>query len=636
MAEAALKLVPPIIRTTLIEDSAFREEYGLASDAVLSFSALSVKRSHLFNAIRKLYSGKSEVKVTDTEDRKWKLKNISVEGGVPKLVLSRYKQCLNLPDFGVFSQDMVTRLGSLDAAASKVNLPGAARDRWRKILSKRALQDDEFEAFYRDYRETPIDGARSIRDDIVGGKSHLSSLVPASRKYFERLVGLYDGSKSVRDYAAGPGRATIRELSGWRPYDGFLSSLFLSSHPSLTAEINIEQLGDGDLIRALEFLEKHGDRISQLGAIEVGLRVLSSRPEIEPGLIRLISQIRDDNATSQGSGFRLLSALFILVDGELSRARMFSAEPPFYRRLAALSQAALIQRQLLASKVSVDIDAFCGWAINLRVTQFWLQSLTDLRKERRWNPDFADASQMKADFLGRIMIAARTYEKDIKSPKLSELVLGSKPGSLQAHSDFFHPYLPGPLEGAEESQSPLPAEWAETIRRQLNAETITPTSFMALVNCAFHFRLDAGDVELAARALKLGSHRIVNVEDRRQLLAVLNGLATVACVARSSVLADELRILVRRYRRDGKHALSVQDAIMICVVCAASRAELNDWREFLGDWLTELAFGDLDGDEGVVLHSHLRYLCHAVPELWISCGRPDAALMAYNASTRPS
>ena len=50
---------------------------------------------------------------------------------------------------------------------------------------------------------------------------------------------------------------------------------------------------------------------------------------------------------------------------------------------------------------------------------------------------------------------------------------------------------------------------------------------------------------------------------------------------------------------------------------------------FVGEWLTELAFGEFKGDEGTVLHANLRYLCHVVPELWVSCGKADAALMAF-------
>ena len=146
-----------------------------------------------------------------------------------------------------------------------------------------------------------------------------------------------------------------------------------------------------DLVRAFDFLDKHGDRTSQLGAIEVGLRILPSRPEIESVLIRLIEQIRGDDVDEQASGFKLLSALFLLVDGELSRNRLLSAEPPFYRRLAALSQAALIHRQFANS--AVDTDKFRNWAFSNSFEQYYMQSLADMRLEPRWNPDLAAARE---------------------------------------------------------------------------------------------------------------------------------------------------------------------------------------------------------------------------------------------------
>ena len=148
---------------------------------------------------------------------------------------------------------------------------------------------------------------------------------------------------------------------------------------------------------------------------------------------------------------------------------------------------------------------------------------------------------------------------------------------------------------------------------------------------ALIFRVGLDQAELAAKALKLGSYRLSNVENRSQLLALLKGLAAVAATARSHKLADELRILVRRYIRDAQYAVSIEEAAKLCIVAAASRTDLNDWRDFVGDWLTELAFGDLKANDGEVLYSYLHRLCHAVPELWVTCGRADAALMAYNA-----
>ena len=625
--EIALDLTPPLIRDTLLEDQDFRKKYGITVNSILTFPDIDISfhRSSLYNAVRKVLSGAIEKKVINTKGQKWRLKNISKKGELPHLSLSRGEKHFPLPGLAALSPDRDTRLRFLDEATFDVNLPRNASDQWHNILSERALEDDEVDACLSEFRDTPVEKMRSISTDLRTAQISPSYLIPPSRRYFERLVGEYDESTSIRDYATSVGRTLFAQLSAWRPYDGFLFSLLLSSHSSLTDEINVDQLSSEDLVRAYDFLERHGDRISQLGAIEVGLRVLPSRPEIEQPLMRLIEQIRDDDVDGQASGFKLLSALFCLVDGELSRTRLLSSKPPFYRRLAALSQAALIHRQ--AVSLPVDIDQFSEWALSNR-EGFYLQSLADMRLEPRWDPNFAMASHIKADFLGRILIAAQKYERNIKDSQIYDFVLSNKDESLQIFSDSLETWLPGPLEGIENPQRILPSEFAEAIETQLKLEDVGPSSFPALVNSALIFPIDADYVELATKALKRANYHVKKIKDKLQLVMILDGLAKVAAVSRSHRLADELRILVRRYRHDTEYALSMAEVIRICLVAAASRSDLSEWTEFIGDSLTELAFGELKEDEAQGLHLCLNYLCQAVPELWVSCGRADAALSA--------
>ena len=629
LAYAALELAPPLIRQTLLDDSAFKSEYGFKTEAVLDFgdSGVSIQRSTIFDAARVVLSEASEVEVADTTGKKWKLKNKIQEQAPPRLTIVGEDQSLNLPDLNVLSQDKNTRLRRFEEASSDVNFPAGERRKWRHILSGRPLEDEEVDELYSDIRDTPVHVSRAIRREFTDGKSAISTLVPPSRRYFERLVGAYDGSASIQDYAAATARQLFGHLSEWEPYDGFLFSLFLSSHPSLTAEINVERLGDEDVVRAFTFLEKHGDRISQLGAIEVGLRILPERPAIGPILIRLVEQIRDDNVEDAGSGFTVLSALFGLVDGELSRTRLLSAEPPFYRRLAALTQAALIHRQYVNAGISNE--AFREWALKARGGAYFLQTLADLRLEPRWTPNLASAPQMQAEFFGRIMITASNHEDNIKGSGMHALVLGDGPESLRSRSELLHPFFPGPLEGGGSSPNPLPTGYAEAISTQLNVEEAELSSFVALVNAAQIFRIASQQAESAAKLLKSSGYQISGLEDKSQLVYLLDGLATVAAVTRSRTLADALRILVRRYGKDAQYNLSVEDAMRVCLVAAASCLDLNDWREFVGDWLTELAFGELEKNEGTVFHWCLQYLCHAVPELWVSCGKADAALEAF-------
>ena len=631
MTQAALERLPSIIHNTLLEEKEFRDKYGFKTDVVIAFkgSDVSIQRSVLFNAIREILSGVTEGRLTDTNGREWTIRNAAEDGDLPTLVISADDQRLNLPDFAALSPESAIRLRSLNEAASDVNLPARVQDTWSNVLSERALDDEEIDPFHNEFRDTPVHVARSIRSETRDGRSSIASLVPNSHRYYERLVGSYDGSTSIKDYAAGTGRKFIKQLFKWRPYDGFLLSLFLSSHSAMTAEITIDHLGSEDIMRAFDLLEKRGDRLSQLGAIEIGLRTLPERPEIEPYIIRLVETVRDDNVEDSSKGLKLFSALFILVDGQLSKTRLMSAKPPFYRRLASLSQAALIHRQLATSGVD---DSFCEWADSNQGEQYYMQTLADMRLEPRWIPEFSAASQMKANFFGRIMIAARNYEENIKNSALHDLILGTGPDSLQSRSESPYPYYPGPLEGAEDCLNTSPADLSETIEAQLSAEEVEPSSFIALVNSAMFFRIDTDQVELAAKALKLTNYQLASLENKSQLLGILNGLATVAAVARSTALADELRILVRRYRQDPQHGFSIEEAMRICLIVSASRKDLTHWREFVGDWLTELAFEELKGNEGSVLHSGLKCLCHAVPELWVSCARADAALRAFNDS----
>ena len=633
LVQAALGFVPPLIRENLLEKPSFRAQYGFKLDTVLTFveAGISVKRSDLYNMIRTILSGTPTMEISDSNGQKWELKNLGGDGELPRLALSREGRSFILPNLAILSSDRSVRLNSFDRAASDINLPDSVRDVWNNIIVERALDDDEVDELQAEFRDTPAENARAIQNEIRAGRElSIASLVPSSRRYYERLVGAYDGSTSVHDYAANVARKTLEQLSTWRPYEGFLLSLLLSAHSSITAEIKVDQLDSNNLIRAFTFLDQQGDRISQLGAIELGFRILPLSPEIQPVLIRLVKRIRDDEIDGKASGFKLLSALFLLVDGELSRVRLLSAEPPFYRRLAALSQAALIYRQI--DRSGIDADHFFEWSMNNRGAFYYTQSFVDMRLEPRWEPDYGMPSQLKADFFGRIMNAAKKYEQNIKDRDLSDLVLGTQPGSLSSLNDSFHPYLPGPLEGAEEPHRLLPAEFAEAIETQLTAKDVEPSSFFALINSALIFRIGTDQAELAAKALSRGNYRLTNIVDMRQLLVLLNGLATVAAVTRSSVLSGELRILLRRYRRDAQYVVSIEDTIRICLIAAASHSDTVKWRDFVGDWLTELSLGELHGNEGEILHANLDHLCHVVPQLWISCGRADAALMAYNAS----
>lgn len=627
MAQIALQFIPPMISSTLLSDSDFREEYGFEVDAVLSFagSSLRIQRRAFFDAIRGILAGAPEKTVTAKDGRSWILKR-EKEGEHTFFRISSDEEQSVLSDFAALSPNRDERLSSFNDSAKDVNLPKDAFDRWHGVLSERALDDNELEEYHDEFRDTPVHVARAIRAEIKTGTSTVSSLVPASRKYYERLVGVYDGSSHVEEYAHGGGKLFFENLSRWDSFNGFLHSLLLSSHSTLAAEVPVERLEADDLLRALKFLQTNGDSLSRLGGVEIGLALLRDRPDVEPHIVRLIRQICEDDLSGRSDGIWIVSALFLLVHGRLSQIRLLSDTPPFYTRLASFAHAALINRQLVGRRL--NFDALCTWASECTYEEYYWRALADMRSNPRWHPGFAGKSQLKQEFLGRILIAAEKHAADAQSEELRNLLFDDGPGSVRAFCEFPCPFMAGPLDGVESPSQKAPPEVVEFIESQLSSSHSRRPGIIALVNAA-SLSLKSETVELAATSLAHSQYRLPEVEDRTELLEILLGLARIAASTRNKALAEGLRVLVRVYMHDAEYSVSSNEALNLCLVAAAAFPDVNDWCDFVGGWLTELAFGEDRDNEGKALHHRLQILCNAMPELWFSCGKADAALQAF-------
>lgn len=628
LAAVALESVPPSIQAELLADNDFVGQYEINTKNVISFgsSGHSFQRSVLFNKVRALLDSDEPVNIEDADGCVWSVEKDSSSEGGPTLVASGNGKRLVLPNFGTLSQDVEIRIKAFEELTADVNLPVGDCQEWRNILLERPLTDDEESFLQEDIQDTPVYVERHVRDEMQKGRSSISSLVPRSRRYYERLVGKYDGSETITDYAAGSGGELLKELIQPNSLAGMVHALLLSSHSSLIEAMPVEQLDADDLISVYEYVDQQGDLLACLGAIEVGFRLLPRYPEITPHILGLVHSIRDDDLHDNRNNFALFSSLFVFVDGEIARLRLHIDKPPFYRRLVSLAQAALIHRQIIQS--AFDYEEFADWAYTQRGEHFYFQSLVDMRKEPRWSPDLVEASQFQQEFFGRVINASRRYEEHIVDVELRELALSTDPKSILAISDGLRPYYSGPLEGVGDCPNPLPEEIERTIDSQLDEEKVDFSSFIALVNSAMVFRVTQEQAELAAKKLTMGNYRLTNVGTKEQLLRLLRGLATVAAVTRSTNLANEVRILMRIYLRDLEFNIPTDQAFWIGLVAAASYSNLKQWREYVGEWVTELAFGDLDQHMAEVVHSHLTVLLQIVPELWAQCAKADAALKA--------
>ncbi|MDP1931604.1 MAG: hypothetical protein Q8L60_09115 [Gammaproteobacteria bacterium] len=625
---ATMLLIPPIVRNSLIEDADFRAEYGLKTSALVNFgtSGLSIDLEAFVKSVKDLLNGVSCTEIESASGEKLVLEK--GEGGKNIILFTANRErAINLPDFYQFSPVRKNRLAGLRRDIKESAFPKVDAKKWKEIIAERPLEFEEYEIFSRDFVNTPVRMAEQIRSNILSGKSQVSDLVPKSEIYYQRLIGSFDQSKNIQEFSSNVVCVRFAELKSWNRSKGLSYSLMVASHRLISSYIDINDLKFSELSNLMKYLEDNGDPVSLIGGIECGIRALSAHPELEEHVINLVRILLEDDLNETSKGIHLYSSIVILVDGELSRLKVFADAPPFYRRLASLTHAALVHRQLM--HLNLGVDQFHKWVLESHGVNFYAQSFADMRQEPRWSPDMLSPEQVKAYLLGRILVAAESSREVLERTKIHNIIFGDQPESVQMQITFPKSYMPGPLEGDADATPEMPVEFVELIEKQLYSEETGPSSFFALLNFALIFKIDSNYAQHTAEILKEKQYHLNNVENVQQLISILSRLATLAAVTRSTKLADELLLLLRAYRRDKEYKLSIDEYIHIGLEAAASRSERKEWCVYVGNLFQQLAFSELSCDEAKSAVYYMGSLCRCVPQLWRTCSIADAAFQAY-------
>jgi hypothetical protein len=631
LAIGLVRRLPPTIADAVLEVEEFRQAFEINLSAVISFGSpgLSFDRSKLFAGIRDVLEPQSRSVELETVDKvRWTL-SLNQAG---ELSLSQDGKTVPIPDFVCLSPDPVRRLEWFDREAEKFQWRDERAQLWRAKLAARAAEDEEIDALLQEFRLTPSFVIGQVANELRGGRTvDIEKIVPNDIRYYDRLVGAPGEISDLKSFLDAVAVPLMREWSQDGPSEGLLRCLLLSSHPFFAQATDITSLTESELVPLYEWLADRGDRISQVGAIECGLAQLHRCPRLAPHVSKLIQAFLDDSPTSEDGRLRLTFALIVFVDGEIARNGIARRRPPFWRRLASIAHASILERQVIAAGIppSFMIDL----ALKTRGQLYYLQSFIDLRREPRWLPDSLLPAQLRAEFLGRIAAAGAINTDKISDSQIRAQVIEPNGGDIQRQLIFPYPYLPGPLEGGTPSVLEMPVEIEASVRADLEIRDLTARSFVALVNSSFLYRIGPQLVDLAAEALRKAQYQLRQKRDTDASFALLMGLACVAAVARNGGLATEVRILARVMRRSLGVQIETDNAMRIAFVAAAAFSDAPNWSKFVGEWLTELAFEDMDRDQAESLRTRIKVFCQLEPLLWETCGRAEAALAAFLLST---
>ncbi|MER8460217.1 hypothetical protein NKI50_27875 [Mesorhizobium sp. M0563] len=617
---------------TSIADAVFgTPEFGEALSHVrrttvsLGNPSITFDRKRLHDTISGALDSSEEQTIDAEDGSKWQI-GMTIIGDQKRVFLYQQggKKSL-LPDYWYLSPVDSDRLSGLDGTLGHIDGDEHIQN-WRAKISSSRLNDEDVSLFEKELMLLPEIVFENIQAGVSRGETPTSTLAPTEFRYYERLVGKRTTEAATIDYLQGGASAHAAQQYKQKGLEGLKNALLLSSHPKMADVLHSLQPSNEDVRALFKWLAESGDRFSQVGGFEWGVRMLEHLPELERPLISIAEQIKADDPRSPNGRLKQLATLVSFIDGGLAHAGTSRDAPPFWRRMGVIAQASLIERAFIAS--GLETNATREWKGSGRGQYFYIQTLVDLRTEPRWLPDFLEPEQLKAEFSGRLVGAAAANANKIKSSKLRELLIEENESGLKADVRFPFAFLPGPLEGATEAQTEPPTDLVETVRSQLKSASDDPHAFTALVNTSLVFKVAPGMASLAAEAIRQAKYLVRASDDDDQAFALLAGLAVVAGVTRSTELANELRTLARVVRRRSKAAITPAGYFRIGMFAAAAFADIAAWRNFVGDWMTELSFSDMVEQEARVLAGHLDTLLDIDADLWGVCGKAHTALRA--------
>jgi hypothetical protein len=630
LVHSALSMFPQGLRQALLEDKAFLAQSGVTVRTIVGLWAggPSFQRERLHDGLRlAIADAGSPVAVEDQEGRSWELRAQSSNQELT-CTIGAGSSSRVMADVAALSADVAIRTSWFRRVLGECHVEASARAHWLNVLRQAPLSDDAFAELMAELDDSPSRVQRRLRARMDEGRFDLPAVVPATPRYYERLVGKLASAKTVSEYITGGAAPLLADLNQWHGLDGLRFALLTCSGLPISEAIDIRGLERGVVERTYRLLVECGDPVSRVGAIEVALCHLDDYPELGPHVEHLILALVDEDPESDGSGFRLLSSLTVLVAAELTKRGIFRDAPPFYRRQAAIAQASVVVRAIYES--GIDRTSVGRWADAIGSGHvYYLQGLLDLRIEPRWLPDFLSADQLHAEFLGRVVNLAIKNEARVQSGSLRALLLDSESVVRRAASGL-KPFLPGPLEGAVPGGPPLPDEVLSVIQKNLaEAKHFSARDFAPLTNSGLMFSVPPDLANLAAAALRKVGYSIADVDDEKLGFSVTSGLAVLAAVTRSTDLASAVRVVSRVLRRRKRISLHPNDELRIAMIAAASFEEIDDWARFAGEWINEIAFEASDKEAALTLLVRLRHLVQLEPTLAKHCAAADACIDAF-------
>ncbi len=618
-----LNLYPKKLVDSVLLDDSFCKEVCPFIEPELSFNdnGPSFIQSTLYTAIREIHNDKTnKVELYDSNENLWILKTESEENK-KNLVLTKDDKELFIDDIPMFSPNIEYRLQTFRKQSIYYNLPIESINKWEKILSERQLFDNEIQLLKEDYADTIIKTSKIISAEATDGECKMTSLAPISLRYYQRIIGRHEDDISLDQYLKNHFTILTTELIKKGNKESLLQIIQLCLMSSMSEYVMkvFLNLPNKLLIETFEYLKDFGDVFSMVAAVEIGFGLITEKPILEDIIVEIIKTLSNENPTEETSIYKLQSLLCMQIDAFISYRRVLSSMRPFMRRLATFSQAGVAMRSIRTGiKKGVSIESYN------EEYYYKLQNLVDMRLEPKWLPQYIYPVQIKNNCISRIIYSYSKY--NIKSKEINILIKGKQENNLKSFLCYPFSYFHGPLEGGCLSSKQSSESFQNIINDKLTQGISDDETLALLVNNRAVYDFNPTILNQIREILKKYNYRLPNINTAEEANSLLYGLSMISAITRDTELAIDVIYLLKKHYNKSNLSISIDDYFTMILVSAGAYEDLQAWCDFIGKWITDLAFSEIKFSDSRNLLKIIKDLCHIVPDLWAKLGRAEAAL----------
>jgi hypothetical protein len=542
LAQKWINDLPVALRNRLIDRDAFLPRFGLTFSATISVeidgTVAEFNLDELYVAVTAALNGSAPTPVTDRSGVCWEV--AAGDRGASTCSDPASGRKFLVEHAPLFARDAECRLVYLCKLADEYALDEAARVPWLDEIASGPLTAARLGLLMRDVGDTPKAFHDSIRRALRHGPIDVPQMVPLARRYFARLLKPWGGEADLRVYA----ETLDQHCLGGSLADQVSHALLWSGHASTAPTKRVASAPPDVLREVVDRLLPRIDLWSLTGLLEALLARGDAATDLRDLSQTLLGRVKEIASTGNDR-FNMTSALVMLVDGFLHSSGMFADAPPFWRRLASISHAALLERAI--GNLCAPPEKFVQWAMKYGA-QFQATTLVDLRLEPQWSWFFLEPAQLRQELLGRVLSACERHRSHVVAIGYEDHVFGASADSIASQVSVLYSALPGPLEG-KASQAQVPdAGFGDAVETGLAdasiplLQRVRGTAHMACLGALPPRVLD----QLASAV-----HDLSKLDEQpgtiEQLSDSLMGLSMAAARSRSTTLADEIDALLRTY-----------------------------------------------------------------------------------------